>query len=483
MIIFSIKSLILDMKMEPENIPAKKTRKTKEALDSRVFKDGQIYLYRRQDYKKPIWYCRVKVPQSKGYIIQSTKTADEHEAYMFAQTLFNEGLGRVVSGQDISSKRTVIALKEFIEHVEKSEKDNLSRKIKLSLLKRWVNYFGKTRLKDITTATILDLNQWTSDKSVETQKEKQEKANQAFAQKKEEHSHKKARKDRKELIQKKPKPIKSFSLSTIKRITNYQRQFLTWCLDHKFIDVMPRFPKIKNDDSRRPHFDLADYNKLTRYMREFIKHHHPNIVRDRTYLVNYILVLSNTGIRVGEARNLKWRDLREVPNENGGEPNVALFVSGKTGRREVIARTPDVKEYLKRLLEIRKREIKEENEKEENIGKKKKELTTDDYVFCNRNGTPIGSFKTSFMKLLDAAGVTEDSHGNRRSIYSLRHTYATFRIQEGVNHFILAKNMGTSVEMLEKHYGHTTNVTSAAELTKGGTFKGDKNKASAIDWL
>jgi integrase len=85
--------------------------------------------------------------------------------------------------------------------------------------------------------------------------------------------------------------------------------------------------------------------------------------------------------------------------------------------------------------------------------------------------------------LLDAAGVTEDSHGDRRSIYSLRHTYATFRIQEGVNHYILAKNMGTSVEMLEKHYGHTTNVTSAAELTKGGTFKGDKNRASAIDWL
>lgn len=56
-------------------------------------------------------------------------------------------------------------------------------------------------------------------------------------------------------------------------------------------------------------------------------------------------------------------------------------------------------------------------------------------------------------------------------------------IQEGVNHYILAKNMGTSVEMLEKHYGHTTNVTSAAELTKGGTFKGSNNKASAIEWV
>jgi hypothetical protein len=34
--------------------------------------------------------------------------------------------------------------------------------------------------------------------------------------------------------------------------------------------------------------------------------------------------------------------------------------------------------------------------------------------------------------------------------------------------------MGTSVAMLEKHYGHTSNVASAAELTKGGNYKSDK---------
>ncbi|OAN50313.1 hypothetical protein A6A04_02635 [Paramagnetospirillum marisnigri] len=75
-----------------------------------------------------------------------------------------------------------------------------------------------------------------------------------------------------------------------------------------------------------------------------------------------------------------------------------------------------------------------------------------------------------------------DSHGARRSIYSLRHTYATFRLQEGVHQFILAKNMGTSTAMLERHYGHTSNIASADELTKGGSFKGGK-KSQAVDWL
>ncbi len=42
--------------------------------------------------------------------------------------------------------------------------------------------------------------------------------------------------------------------------------------------------------------------------------------------------------------------------------------------------------------------------------------------------------------------------------------------------------MGRSTAILEKHYGHTSNVASAAELTKGGKFKGVGN-ATAADWL
>lgn len=80
------------------------------------------------------------------------------------------------------------------------------------------------------------------------------------------------------------------------------------------------------------------------------------------------------------------------------------------------------------------------------------------------------------------ADVQTDFEGNKRSLYSLRHTYATDMLQAGVHQFILAKNMGTSTAMLERHYGHTSNVASSAELTKGGRFKG-RSKATAIDWL
>jgi hypothetical protein len=36
----------------------------------------------------------------------------------------------------------------------------------------------------------------------------------------------------------------------------------------------------------------------------------------------------------------------------------------------------------------------------------------------------------------------------------MRHTYASFGIAAGVSTFILARTMGTSVEMIEKRYGH-----------------------------
>ena len=61
---------------EQENESAsKKSRKPKTELESKVFKDGAIYLFKRADYKKPTWFCRVKVPGAKGYV---SKSVDFH---------------------------------------------------------------------------------------------------------------------------------------------------------------------------------------------------------------------------------------------------------------------------------------------------------------------------------------------------------------------------------------------------------------------
>jgi integrase len=41
-----------------------------------------------------------------------------------------------------------------------------------------------------------------------------------------------------------------------------------------------------------------------------------------------------------------------------------------------------------------------------------------------------------------------------RRIYDLRHTYATMSLAAGVSLFSLTRRMGTSVEMIDRNYGH-----------------------------
>jgi hypothetical protein len=41
-----------------------------------------------------------------------------------------------------------------------------------------------------------------------------------------------------------------------------------------------------------------------------------------------------------------------------------------------------------------------------------------------------------------------------RDLYDLRHTYATFALRAGVPVFALSRFMGTSISMIDLHYGH-----------------------------
>lgn len=58
-----------------------------------------------------------------------------------------------------------------------------------------------------------------------------------------------------------------------------------------------------------------------------------------------------------------------------------------------------------------------------------------------------------------------DRDGQRRSAYSLRHTYICFRLMEGADIYQIAKNCRTSVEMIEKYYAaHLKNRIDASAI-------------------
>jgi integrase len=41
-----------------------------------------------------------------------------------------------------------------------------------------------------------------------------------------------------------------------------------------------------------------------------------------------------------------------------------------------------------------------------------------------------------------------------RRVYDLRHTFATFALRAGISTFDLSRYMGTSLGMIDRHYGH-----------------------------
>ena len=92
----------------------------------------------------------------------------------------------------------------------------------------------------------------------------------------------------------------------------------------------------------------------------------------------------------------------------------------------------------------------------------------DDKVFKVEDGRELNSFQQMFESYLDEHNLLIDKRtGQKRVFYSLRHTYATLALtHDRVPIHTLAKQMGTSVGMIEKHYSHLK-VVQAIEQLRG----------------
>jgi integrase len=97
------------------------------------------------------------------------------------------------------------------------------------------------------------------------------------------------------------------------------------------------------------------------------------------------------------------------------------------------------------------------------------DLPQDLWLFCHRDGTRIKSFDHGFDKLLTESSLLY-REGKKRSLTSIRHTYASERIEAGAigsrGLKPLADNMGTSVKMLEQHYAQEIREKMSEELQR-----------------
>ncbi len=175
------------------------------------------------------------------------------------------------------------------------------------------------------------------------------------------------------------------------------------------------------DSERRPDFTLEEYRSLIRSFPTWIERGRKGKSREmRLLLRDYVLILANTGIREGtEADNLLWQHVHLF--EDKGKQYLEMSVNGKTGRRDIICRANTLI-FLKRIHErcgdINKMSF-------EQLLKAK----VNKPVFRLSDGSVTKNLRQTFRAFLTDTGLLVCSRtGQSRTLYSLRHTYATFAL-------------------------------------------------------
>ncbi len=220
------------------------------------------------------------------------------------------------------------------------------------------------------------------------------------------------------------------------------RQVLKTALRHGWLTHLPDLSapyKTQGKLGHRAWFSHDEYRQLYEATRR--RAVNPKKKRYRwtsEQMHDYVLFMANTGLRPDEVLRLEYRDVAIVEDDDTGETILEIAVRGKRGVGYCKSTTGAVKPFQR---------LKERNEP-----------GPTDLLFPK---FPRQLFNT----ILDEEGLKFDREGNRRTAYSLRHTYICFRLMEGADIYQIAKNCRTSVEMIEKYYAaHISTTLDAAAI-------------------
>lgn len=191
---------------------------------------------------------------------------------------------------------------------------------------------------------------------------------------------------------------------------------------------------------RRAWFSPEEYKRLYEATRKAAQTYtHPRPLNAALRLHDYVLFMCNTGLRPDEAGRLEYRDVTIVDDADSGETILEIEVNqGKRGFGYCKS-MPGAVHPFKRL-------------------RARNQPDPTDRIF------PVFPGKM-FNRILEQENLKFDRSGQRRTAYSLRHTYICMRLMEGADIYQVAKNCRTSVEMIEKYYAsHIKSMINAAAI-------------------
>ncbi len=364
---------------------------------------GKVYVYRRE--RSANWQCSTFL-EGRNWRV-STKEDSLSRAKEFAEDWYLGLRGKKVLGQLKHEKTFKQAADQYMKEYEVITQgqrspvyvDNTKRRIKNYL----IPYFGDKGLSEITAGFVQEYRLFRQTNSVSRYNSKGAEGN--------------------------SKPYGPPSRSTLHQEIVTLRQVLKTAIRHEWLTHLPDLSmpyKTAGKITHRAWFSPEEYKQFYEATRR--RANNPSTKRWKyasEQLHDYVLFMANTGLRPDEAKRLQYRDVTIIDDEESEETILEIEVRGKRGVGYCKSMTGAVRPF-QRLVE-------------------RNTPQRDTLIFPK---FPAGLFNA----ILEEENLKIDREGQRRTAYSLRHTYICLRLMEGADIYQIAKNCRTSVEMIETYY-------------------------------
>ncbi|MBR1153851.1 site-specific integrase [Bradyrhizobium sp. JYMT SZCCT0428] len=385
---------------------------------ARYLEDGKLTIFRRSG----IYYARLRTAASNSYITRSLKTSNEQTAIDLGRRLLFQIEHRADQGLPARSKLFSSVIDDYIrfrerDHAHGKTSAGMLRQI-IRVSKFWQEYAGELAVEAIDDKVMREFIPW--------------------------------RRDYYAKFERLPKNAKRHPADrTIQFDMMIGKAIVRWGADQGLRGNRPAITATFTPKKKRvrPAFELSEFRLLWRVLcRRINTARDKRTKRSRELLRHYVLIIANSGLRPGEINDLRVRDVHPFKDEKG-RSNYRFVVRGKTGERDVIIRSATAKR-LDKLLTKRRAE------------------NTTGYLLAMPDESRIITLIDQLGAALREAGLQRSSFGEKYSIYSFRHFYAVNALRNGVGVFEVARNMGTSVQIIQEYYGKQ--ATAAVFATRLG---------------
>ena len=270
---------------------------------------------------------------------------------------------------------------------------------------------------------------------------------------------------------------KGLAPSTINADISTLNVIFNWMVEkgHLSADNKPIIKRIKDRKNYReeanPAFLPNDWRAFKDVLYNFDQGHKDEYETwRRRWFINYVRFMFGGGFRPHEARKIRFGDIDMDKKDGKTFAYIRIDSDTKTGKRDVVMNGNTVlnlKYHLNKGIKIRNKQILEKNEKLLS-GKKVHDFhnrsykeplpevaaaSKDDLLLMNPflNGKRR-IYHESYIRDWMNMVLSECDFKNRYTIYSLRSTHISYQLIQDVPVYKVAKNVGTSTEMIQKTY-------------------------------